>query len=69
MKYVCKNDFEINDILVGRKGDILDIVDPTPNENETWEDVEGYCDIHNLTTGQIYEATWIDVDDTLEEIN
>lgn len=71
MKYVCKSDFEINDILVGNKGDVLEITDPIPREskNETWEDVAGYCDIHNLTTGQNYDATWNDVDDTLEEIN
>ena len=70
MKYICKADFEINGILVGNKGDVLEITNAIPreNENETLEDVEGYCDILNTTKNRFFEATWIDVDDTLELI-
>ena len=66
MKYICKENFEINDILVGKKGDVLEITNAIPKENETLEDVEGYCDINNLNTNQLYNATWIDVSDVLE---
>ena len=68
MKYVCKEAFEINGILVGNKGNILVINDAVPKENENSEDVQGYCDIENLTTHQIYEATWIDVDESVLEV-
>ena len=68
MKYICKENYEINDILVGNKGDLLEITDAIPNENEDAENVVGYIDIKNLTTNEIYEATWIDVDDTILEI-
>lgn len=68
MKYICKENYEINDILVGNKGDLLEITDAIPKENENAEDVVGYIDIKNLTTNEIYEATWIDVDDTILEI-
>ncbi len=63
MKYICKEDFKINDILAGTKGDMLEITDAIPNEdfNETLEDVKGYCDILNINTNQKYEATWFDV--------
>ena len=37
-------------------------------ENETLEDVFGYCDIKNLNTNQLFEAGWIDIDDTLKLI-
>ena len=37
-------------------------------ENETLEDVFGYCDIKNLNTNQLFEADWIDIDDTLKLI-
>ena len=68
MKYICKENYEINDILVGNKGDLLEITDAIPKENEDTEDVVGYIDIKNLTTNEIYEAIWIDVDDTILEI-
>lgn len=63
MKYICKEDFKINDILVGTKRDILEITDAIPdkNFNETLEDVKGYCDILNINTNQKYNATWFDV--------
>ena len=65
MKYICKEKYEINDILVGSKGDLLEITDVIPKENEDTEDVAGYIDIKNLTTNEIYEATWIDVDNAI----
>ena len=68
MKYICKENYEINDILVGNKGDLLEITDAIPKENEYAEDVVGYIDIKNLTTNEIYEATWIDVDNAILEI-
>lgn len=61
MKYICNEDFIINDILIGKKNDVLEIVDAVPNENESPENVAGYCDIKNLTTNQTYNSTWLDV--------
>lgn len=63
MKYICAENFEINDVLVGNKGDVLEIVDAVPEEDETPENAEGYVDIKNLNTNQLFSATWIDVDD------
>lgn len=68
MKFICKTTFEINEILIGNKGDILEVTNAIPAKNETLEDVEGYCDIANLTTNQKFNATWMDIDDTLEKI-
>ena len=53
---------------MGNKGNILVINDAVPKENENSEDVQGYCDVENLTTHQIYEATWIDVDESVLEV-
>ena len=64
-KYICKEDFIINDVFVGHKGDVLKVTDATPNENETTEDVAGYCDILNITTNEQFEATWMDIDETI----
>jgi len=64
-KYICKEDFIINDVFVGHKGDVLKVTDVTPNENETTEDVAGYCDILNITTNEQFEATWMDIDETI----
>lgn len=60
MKCMCKDDFIVNDILIGRKGEWLEVTDAIP-ENE--EDVSGYCDIRNLTTGQLIWATWNEVEE------
>ena len=67
-KYVCIDVFEINEILVGNKGDVLEIIDAIPMGNETEESVKGYCDIKNLNTNQVFNATWNDIDDSLELI-
>ena len=48
MKYICTENFEINDVFVGNKGDVLEVTDAIPKENETLEDVFGYCDIKNI---------------------
>lgn len=69
MKYVCKNDFEVNGILVGKKNDVLEIVDAVPNGSEALEDVVGYCDITNLATNEVYNATWIDVEENENTIS
>lgn len=68
MKYICKGKFEVNDIVIGKKGDILDITDAVPKANEDLEDVKGYCDIANLTTNQTFESTWVDVDESILEV-
>lgn len=69
MKYICTKNFKINNILVGNKGDVLEITCATPSYNESLKDVEGYVDIKNLNTNQTFGATWIDVDDdTLKPI-
>lgn len=65
MKYTCKDNFKINNTLVGRKGDVLEITDATPDVGETLEDVAGYCDILNTATNERFEATWIDIDETV----
>lgn len=67
-KYVCKKDFEINNILVGHEGDVLVITDAAASADKTQEDVSGYCDIENITTKQRFEATWMDISDELELI-
>lgn len=67
-KYVCAEVFEINDMLVGNKNDELEIIDAVPTENETLESVKGYCDIKNLNTNQVFNATWNDIDDRLKLI-
>lgn len=71
MKYVCKNDFKINGILVGNKGDVLEITNAIPreNENETLEDVVGYCDILNTTKNRFFEATWLNVEENEDVIS
>ena len=69
MKYICKNDFEINGILIGKQNDVLEIVDAAPGCNETLEDVLGYCDIKNLTTSNTYNATWVDVEENKNAIS
>ena len=66
MKYICKEKFEINGVLVGNKGDVLEITNATPTDCETSEDVKGYCDILNTTTNQLYNASWIDVEVIIE---
>ena len=68
MKYICKDNFEINDILVGTKGDLLEVTDAVIPNGTDAEDYDGYCDIKNLNTNQVFEATWMDIDDTLEPV-
>lgn len=72
-KKICKERFEINGVLIGEEGDVLEITDATPREeeNETLEDVEGYCGILNTTKKRFIEAIWIDIDGNvlLEDIN
>ena len=62
MKCICKDIFNINGIVVGNVGDVLTIVDAVPNNEESYEDVDGYCDIVNEITGKMFNATWLDVD-------
>lgn len=65
MKYICNGFYTINGTVIADPGDIIKIVDATPNSEESWEDVAGYCDIVNETTGKIFNATWLDVDDSV----
>lgn len=66
MKYICTADkFEINDILIATKGNIVEVYDARPEEGETAEAVAGYCDIFNHTTGAMFEATWNDIDNAV----
>ena len=67
-KYRAKEKFVINDVVIANPGDELEIQNAVPAPGESEEDVTGYCDIHNLTTGEKYNAAWIDVDDSVEEI-
>ena len=67
MKCICKETYDINGVVVGKIGDIIKIVDAVPNDGENYEDVDGYCDIINETTGEMFNATWLDVDDTILE--
>ena len=62
---ICKERFEINDVVIGEKGDVLRIMDATPTENETWEDVAGYCDVFNENAGLMIGTTWIEIDESL----
>ena len=56
---MCKEDFEINGVLVGIKGDELKVTDAI---SEKEEDVRGYCDIKNLTINGVYWANWSEVE-------
>ena len=70
MKCICKDVYNIDGIVVGNIGDIIKIVDAVPDDGESYEDVDGYCDIVNETTGEIFNATWLDVDYAIfEQIN
>lgn len=62
MKCICKNTFEINGVLVGNKGDELEVFDAIPNDGESAEDVSGYCDIINLTSHELFLACWSEVE-------
>ena len=62
MKYTCKETIKINETIIGGKGDIISINNATPYENETVEDVKGYCNIQNLTTNKFFNATWLDIE-------
>ena len=62
MKCICKDNFEINGNLIGIKGDELEIADAIPNYGESAEDVNGYCDIKNLTTDEVIFACWSEVE-------
>jgi hypothetical protein len=66
MKYIVKKQFAINDTPIGNPGDTLEIKDAVPTAGEGPESVEGYCDIENLTTGEKFEAAWMDIDDSVE---
>ena len=63
MKCICRDNFEINDVLIGAKGDELEVIDAIAEDGENPEDVMSYCDIKNLTTNKIFWATWSEVDD------
>ena len=67
-KFICKDTYDIDGMIVGRIGDVITIIDAIPHDGESYKDVEGYCDIINETTGKVFGATWIDVDDTILEI-
>lgn len=60
---ICKEQFEINGVVIGERGNVLEITDAVPTENETLEDVLGYCDVYNVNTGIITGTTWIEVDE------
>ena len=62
MKCICKDNFEINGVLVGSKGDELEVTDAISNDGESVEDVSGYCDVKNLTTNEVYWTTWSEVE-------
>ena len=38
IKCVCKEDFEINGVMIGNKDDMLVVIDAMPIGNETAED-------------------------------
>ena len=62
MKCICKEDFEINGVMIGIKGDKLEVIDAIPENGENAEDVKGYCNIKNLTTNKTFWATWNEVE-------
>lgn len=64
MKYICKEICDIDGIVICWPGDVLEIVDAVPDYGE---DVLGYVDIINETTGEFFLATWIDVEEMVLE--
>ena len=67
MRYVCKDTFDVEGLIIGKPGDIITIIDAVPNNGESYDDIDGYCDIFNETTGEIFGATWLDIDETVLE--
>ena len=68
-EYICKDILKINDVIVANKGDEIIISDAVPAEDETLEDVDGYCDIENITKMMRFNATYLDIDySVLKEI-
>lgn len=68
---ICKEKFIINNVVIGDKGDVLEIVDAMPFVGETEEDVAGYCDVFNNTKVTCTATTWLEVDENsiaLEDI-
>lgn len=63
MKYICKEDFYINEAAVGKEGDLIEAYDARPEQGEDPESVAGYCDIFNFSTGALFNATWSDIDE------
>lgn len=61
LKVKCRTDYQIGGHLIGRAGDILTITDAIPTEDETLDDVAGYCDII-AANGQKWWASWSDVE-------
>ena len=62
MKRVLTKPYNIDGVHIGEPGDILTITDAIPSINESWEDVDGYCNIKNESTGVTYWGTWLDVE-------
>lgn len=68
-EYILKDTFKINDIIIAKKGDVIIIEDANPSENETLDDVDGYCDIENITASHRFNATYLDVDYSILQEN
>ena len=67
-RFICKDTYYIDEMIVGRTGDVITIMDATPCYGESYEDVKGYSDIINETTGEIFWATYLDIDNAILEI-
>ena len=67
--YICTTALVIDGKAICVPGKLYTIVDAVPTENETLEDVAGYCDILGCENGEKCMATWIDVAEYFKEAN
>lgn len=66
-KFLCTSDLVIDGVLLCVVGKEYRVKRVTPETGETWEDVEGYCDILDCENGGTCMATVIDVCEHFEE--
>ena len=65
MIVTLKQECHIGDAHIGNPGETLIITDGVPSHDESYSDVDGYCDIKNTATSAVTRATWLDVDEIL----
>ena len=65
MIVILKQKCRIGEAHIGNPGETLVITDAVPSHGESYSDVDGYCDIKNVATSAVTQATWLDVGEIL----